>query len=136
MSRKRDLLDPQYNVNLSSEKDEYSSDERHTFRKPHDFEERYSFPDTFESIGPASKKKNTPLKSINTKTKESLSIYNKDVTPNKSFEKLNYNNYDTNDLKIGDHLYKYTHLEGNINGIKEFRSQISNPFKKGLFNVE
>jgi hypothetical protein len=92
----QDLLKTPFNVNLSSDNEEYSSEEKFTFRSPEDLntDERKIFSDAFDSIG-ASRKKNTPLKSISTKTKEGLSSYNKESTPNKSFEGILYGRYDS-----------------------------------------
>lgn len=85
-----------FDINFSSDNDEYESDEKFTFRKPQmlSIDERKSFPDGFDFAG-VSKKKNTPLKSISTKTKESLSTFHKESTPNKSFGNPPNVNYDT-----------------------------------------
>lgn len=101
-------------MNASSEMGSESS-ERITFRKSHEFDERNSFPDQFDSIGYASKKKNTPLKSTYTKTKESL-MQNKHITPKKADENLKFPQFDMyiDDHQVGDtRHYKYT--PGNSN---------------------
>jgi hypothetical protein len=84
-----------FSPNLSSENDD---DPESTSRisKPHLFnvDERRSYPEGFEDPDDL-KHKNTPLKSISTKTKESLSGFNKDSTPNKSLESLHMRHYGT-----------------------------------------
>lgn len=94
--KKSEFIKTPFDVNLSSDDEEYSSEEKFTFRKPQgiNLDERNQLSDTFDSIG-AMRKKNTPLKSISTKTKESLSTNHKDLTPNKSFEGIRYGRYET-----------------------------------------
>jgi len=82
-------------ANLSSENDEYDGAMIRS-RKPHLFniDERKSLPEDYENWDDL-KHKNTPLKSISTKTKESLSFFNKVSVTNKSLEDLHYHNYET-----------------------------------------
>lgn len=91
----KDLYSTPFEVNYSPEDDEYGSDEKFTFRKPQLFsiDDKKLFPDNYES-NEASKNKNTPLKSMSTKTKESLSGA-QGMTPAKSFETKGITKYDS-----------------------------------------
>lgn len=83
--------------NFTSENDEYESDEVYSLKDTHvlDFTDRRSIPNIYE-VTNLSKNKNTPLKSISTKTKQSLSGQNKEVIQSTSFENNSRKQFESN----------------------------------------